>query len=256
MTTLLPGAEPFFFRSGRTGCLLIHGFTGTPFEMRGLGEHLAGAGFTALGSRLFAHATRQEDMPRARWQDWLASAEDGYHWLSGCCEAIVPIGLSMGGVLALILAARLPVAGVVALSTPCTPPDWRMSRLRLFAPLVAKIWGYADKGPGDFDDPLAASSHLEYPQYSVRAAAELNDAIGELRKSLPEVRCPALVVNSRGDRSVPFADGARLAAWLGADEKQSLWLDRSGHVVTRDSEHERVFEAVAGFVGRLAGAAG
>ena len=253
MNTLLPGAEPFFFRSGRTGCLLIHGFTGTPFEMRALGVHLAAAGFTALGPRLFAHATRQEDMPRARWQDWLASAEDGYHLLCGCCDAIVPIGLSMGGVLALLLAARLPVAGVVALSTPCNPPDWRMSRLRLFAPLLARIWGYADKGPGGFDDPLAASSHLEYPRYSVRAAAELNDVIVELRKSLPAVRCPALVVNSRGDRSVPFADGARLTARLGAVDKQSLRLDRSGHVVTRDSEHQQVFEAVADFVGRIAG---
>ncbi len=249
---ILSGAEPFFFRAGRTGCLLLHGFTGTPFEMRGLGEHLAGAGLTALGPRLFAHATRQEDLTRARWQDWLASAEDGYHLLSGCCDAIIPIGLSMGGVLALLLASASPVAGAVTLSTPLHPPDRRMRPLRPVAPIVSKLRRFADKGPADFDDPAAASTHLEYPQYPIRAAAELYDLILEMRKHLVEVRCPVLVVHSRRDRSVRFSDGEALMAKLGSQDKQSLWLEHSGHVVTRDTELRAVFEAVAAFVQRLA----
>lgn len=256
MSGVIPGAEPFFFRSGRTGCLLLHGFTGTPFEMRGLGESLAGAGLTVLGPRLFAHGTRQEDMPRARWQDWLASAEDGYHLLLGCCDAVVPIGLSMGGVLALLLAATVPVAGAAALSTPVNPPDRRMRLLRPVAPIVSKLWRFADKGPADFYYPKAASTHLEYPQYPIRAAAELYDLIAAMRQHLPEIRCPVLIVHSRRDRSVPFADAGELMAELGAQDKQSLWLEHSGHVVTRDSEHQTVFNAVAAFVQRRARSSG
>ncbi len=48
---ILPGAEPFMHRGGPTGCLLIHGFTASPQEMRGLGEHLASPGHTAVGIR-------------------------------------------------------------------------------------------------------------------------------------------------------------------------------------------------------------
>ena len=256
MSVVIPGAEPFFFRAGRTGCLLLHGFTGTPFEMRGLGEYLAGAGLTALGPRLFAHATCQEDLPRARWQDWLACAEDGYHLLSGCCDVIIPIGLSMGGVLSLLMASSFPVAGAVTLSTPLHPPDRRMRPLRPVAPIVAKLWRYSDKGPTDFHDPVAASTHLEYPQYPIRAAAELYDLILEMREHLPEVRCPVLVVHSRRDRSVPFSDGEELLAELGSQDKHSLGLEQSGHVITRDSEQRMVFEAVAGFVQRLGGSGG
>ena len=58
---IMPTAEPFFFPGGPTGCLLVHGFTGTPKEMRWLGEHLVSQGYAALGVRLAAHATRIED---------------------------------------------------------------------------------------------------------------------------------------------------------------------------------------------------
>lgn len=251
MSAVIPGAEPFFFRAGRTGCLLLHGFTGTPFEMRGLGEHLAGAGLTALGPRLFAHATRQEDLPRARWQDWLACAEDGYHLLSGCCDVIVPIGLSMGGLLSLLIASSFPVAGAVTLSTPFHPPDRRMRPLRPVAPLLSRVWRFADKGPGDFDDPQAASTHLEYPQYPIRGAAELHDLIEATREQLARIRCPALVIHSRGDRSVPFQDGAELLAALGSRDKQFLGLEKSGHVITRDTERVAVLDAVSRFVRHL-----
>jgi carboxylesterase len=66
---LIPRGEPFFYKGGTTGCLLVHGFTGTPDEMRPLGKHLSDNGFTALGIRLFAHSTKPADMTRARWQD-------------------------------------------------------------------------------------------------------------------------------------------------------------------------------------------
>ena len=74
---IIPTTEPFFFPGGATGCLMVHGFTGTPKEMRWLGEYLAGKGHSVLGVRLAAHATRPNDMIRARWHDWLASVEDG-----------------------------------------------------------------------------------------------------------------------------------------------------------------------------------
>jgi carboxylesterase len=205
---------------------------------------------------LFSHATRQEDMLRARWKDWLASAEDGYRLLLGCCDAVVPIGLSMGGVLTLLLAATFPVAGAVTLSTPINPPDRRMRLLRPVAPIVSRLWRFANKRPADFDDSAAASTHLEYPKYPVRAATELYDLILEMQEYLSEIRCPVLVVHSRRDRSVPFPDGRELMARIGSLDKQSLWLEHSGHVVTRDSDHLAVFEAVAAFVQRLPRRAG
>ena len=99
MSLVIPTAEPFFFRGGPTACLLIHGFTGAPKEMRWMGEYLAGQGYSVLGVRLAGHATKPADLIRTRWQDWLASVEDGYHLLQGDCAQIFVCGLSMGGIL-------------------------------------------------------------------------------------------------------------------------------------------------------------
>ncbi|OGO11292.1 MAG: hypothetical protein A2Z66_06065 [Chloroflexi bacterium RBG_13_66_10] len=250
MTMIMSGAEPFYFPGGRTGCLLIHGFTGTPKEMRSLGEHLAREGHTVLGVRLFAHATRVEDMLRARWKDWLASSEDGLHLLANTCDRIVVIGLSMGGVLALLLAAQHPVAGVVALSTPYHSPDPRL-RLRPLAGLLTLVWRFAPKGPADWRDPTVAADHLEYPLAPVRGGVELYDILAELRLRLPAVTCPALVLHSRGDLNVKGESAEAIAAHLGSSDKKLVWVENSGHVVTRDAERERVFDEVSSFVRRL-----
>ncbi|MDK1046444.1 MAG: hypothetical protein QGM45_12280, partial [Anaerolineales bacterium] len=89
MRVLVDRGEPFFYPGGDIGCLLIHGFSGAPEEMRWMGKYLAEHGFTVLGVRLFAHATQVTDMNRARWEDWLANVEDGYHMLRGLASQVV-----------------------------------------------------------------------------------------------------------------------------------------------------------------------
>ena len=77
MAQIIPTAEPFFFpgagKIARTGCLVTHGFTGTPKEMRWLGKYLNKDGCTVCGIRLAGHATQPEDMIRSRFSDWLLS---------------------------------------------------------------------------------------------------------------------------------------------------------------------------------------
>ncbi len=253
MKLIMQGAEPFFFPGNRTGCLLIHGFTGTPFEMRELGQHLAGQGFTVLGPRLFGHATVQEDLQRARWRDWMASVEDGYDLLRGVCDRIVVLGLSMGGILTMLAASQLEVVGAVLMSAPITPPDRRMQLLKPVAPVLTLFWRYAAKGPGDWHDPQAGATHLEYPQHSLHGAAELYGMLLEAQRRLPQIICPALIIQSRNDASVPAENAQQIYDRIGSAQKEILWLEDSGHVVTRDAERQRVFQATAAFVRRVSG---
>jgi len=244
---IIPGAEPFFFPGGKTGCLLVHGFTGTPREMRGLGEYLAAHGKTALGVRLAGHATRMEDMARSHWQDWMASVEDGWHLLSETSERVFILGLSMGGVLALTFAACHPVAGVVAMATPHhLPPDPRLRYVKL----ISWFKPFFPKGETDWHDLEAYSQHISYPSDPTRSYAELRALMGEMSASLPKVSAPVLLINSKGDQTVKAEDNHQEAifAGLGSHEKSTLWVENSGHVITGDQERERVFKAVNDFI--------
>jgi carboxylesterase len=244
---IIPGAEPFYFSRGKTGCLLVHGFTGTPREMRGMGEYLAAHGKTAAGIRLTGHATQPEDMIRARWKDWLASVEDGWHLLSEATERIFIIGLSMGGVLALSFASCYPVAGVVAISTPHhLPQDPRLH----FVKLLSWFKPFFPKGQPDWHDLEAYRHHISYPSDPTRAYAELRDLMVEMRSGLPKVSAPVLLINSKGDQTVKAEDNHMEAIYaeLGSQHKSALWVENSGHVITCDQERERVFQAVDNFI--------
>lgn len=253
MSQIIPTAEPFFFLGDRSkpACLLAHGFTGTPKEMRWMGEYLNQQGCTCLGVRLAGHATSPEDMIASRWTDWTASVEDAYSLLSGITDNIYFMGLSMGGVLSLLMSTRLKVKGVVAMSTPYKLPD--DPRLRHIE-WISKLVTYMPKGSGDsgWFDKEAWQEHVSYPQNPVRSIGELNILLGEMRAALPKVDVPVLLIHSRDDKYVaPESMEYIYADLINASDKTRLYITGSGHVVTRDAARRQVFESALEFIQRV-----
>jgi carboxylesterase len=245
---IIPTAEPFFFPGGSTGCLLIHGFTGAPKEMREMGEYLHQCGYSILGVRLAGHATRPEDLQRARWQDWLLSVEDGWQILRGVSDRIFVCGLSMGGILSLSFAAQFPVAGVVAMSTPYElPPDPRLRFIRFLQYLQPKV----SKGEADWQDPASATDHIDYPYYPTRAIIETQQLMAFLHSVLPRVTAPVLLMHSRVDGVVSPENMRKIYAALGSPQKEMLWIENSGHAITCDQQQDQVFAAARDFIQRL-----
>lgn len=257
----IPTTEPFFFPGGKTGCLLVHGFTGTPKEMRPLGEYLAAQGHTVLGVRLFGHSTQAEDMMRARWWDWLMSVEDGWQVLSGQTDRIFVIGLSMGGALSLLLSTRHSPAGVVTMDTPiCLPVNHPILHSLQGLPVgtragllraVSKVLPYQHKPPRPHPLSGLMLDHISYAHNPTRAISELTILLDEVRRALPSIQAPALLIHSRGDNNVPCENMLKIHAAIGSQDKQMVWLEKSGHVVTRDDEHDLVFQSVGAFIQRV-----
>ncbi|MDD4600935.1 Carboxylesterase [bioreactor metagenome] len=242
---IMEGAEPFLLPGGEHGVIVIHGFTGSPSEMRLLGNDLNDRGYTVLAPRLTGHGATPEAMASTTWHEWYSDVEDAYHIMSGICKTIDVVGLSMGGLLALKLAAEYPVSRVVSLSAPIFIADRRLPMLslyRLFREFTPK------RRRKFYDvDPLYS---VCYDRTPLKCVASLLELIQRVDKLLLTVCQPALVVQSRNDHTVRPKSGQHIYEKLGSNEKQLIWLEESGHIITLDSERAHVFEIVADFIRR------
>jgi carboxylesterase len=253
-TQTIPTTEPFFLPGGRTGALLIHGFTGTPKEMRWMGEYLnQELGLTCLGVRLSGHATRPKDMVRSRWTDWTASVEDGYNLLRGATDSIYFVGLSMGGALSLLMSTRLAVKGIVTMSAPYELPSehpaWQIRLYSYFRTYMPKTKG--KPGAGWFDME-AFKEHVSYPLNPIRSAAELEVLLSKMRAVLPKVNVPVCMIHSKDDDYVLPENMERIYAGLvNVSQKEKHYVSGSGHVVTRDAARRQVFEMAREFIRRV-----
>ena len=250
MFSLMSDGEPFFKPGGLAGCLLLHGFTGTPFEMRGLGECLAGRGYSVYGPRLAHHGTTAADMNRSRWWDWYYSALSGWHLLQAICDQVFVIGLSMGGMTALMLAANQPVAGVVAMSTPVhMPEEWKFKLARYvwwIRPLVKKPNGSGrnSRRNSEARGPFVPS----YTLYPVRGIAELGRYLQVLDQTLPTITAPALLLHATHDEDVPPSNLDYIYDKIASPNKSKVWIERGGHLITADLDKEKVFREIVDFL--------
>jgi carboxylesterase len=257
MSQIIPTAEPFILLgdSSKPACLLIHGFTGTPKEMRWMGEYLNQQGYSCLGVRLAGHATHPEDMIRSRWTDWAASVEDGYHILRGLTDNIFLIGLSMGGVLSLLMSTQLAprVRGVIAMSTPSRlPTDYPIWFLKLVS-LVMKYRPKSKEPPGSgWFDKTAYQGHISYAKNPIRSAVELKKLVLEMRAALPKVNVPVLLVHSKDEKYILSENMEIIYAGLvNVADKTKLTITGSGHVLPRDASKEQVFKSAVKFIQRI-----
>lgn len=232
--------SPFFLAGGATGVLLIHGYTGSPTEMRLVGDAFHAAGMTVSGPQLPGHGATYEAMNRCTWRDWTGHVEQAYRTLADRCERVFVAGLSMGSVLTLYLAAHHPeIAGAIAYS----PAVWVQNRLLPLTPLARYFVKARAKGGGsDLVDPAADQQIWSYDVDPIPAAAQLYALIRRVRRLLPQITCPVLIVASSGDGSIHPASAQRTYDALGSSDKELIRLDQSGHVITVDRQWRFVAE--------------
>lgn len=242
---VLPGAEPIFIDQGKTGLLFFHGYTGSPYEGRDFAYYFAQQGYGVWVPLLPGHGTRPEDLEPVSRTDWLDAADFYYQQMRQNYEKIVVCGQSMGGALALHIAAHHPVDAVVALAAAIFVKDWRLK----FLPLARRVirYYYKSKGP-DISDKAAKTRSVSYPKYPLSSLIEFLKLIEAVKRELPRVTCPSLLIHSRKDHTITYENLAYIANHIASPVKHTLTLEKSYHVISVDQEKKIVFEKIHQFL--------
>ncbi|KND41276.1 MULTISPECIES: alpha/beta hydrolase [Streptomyces] len=244
---VLPGAEPYHHEGGEVGVLLCHGFTGSPQSMRPWGEYLAARGLTVALPLLPGHGTRWEDLRPTGWQDWYAEVDRELRALRERCAHVFVAGLSMGGALALRLAAKHgdAVDGVVVVNPANKvhgPAAHALPLLRHFVPTTKGITS---------DIAKEGVEEVGYSHVPLHAAHSLRGFLRLVDGELPQVTQPLLLLHSPRDHVVPPVDSERVLGRVSSTDVTEILLEQSHHVATLDHDAGRIFEESLAFVTRL-----
>ena len=247
-------ADPFALGDGPDACLLLHGLTGSPAEMRPVGDALAAAGFRAVAPLLPGHGTTPEDLYKTTRADLAVAAQTALLSLAGA-RRIFLCGLSVGGLLSIGLAARswvregLPDFSAIALLAPAIDfagTTWLFAHVIGRLPALPLILGKGarDVSGGPDERKKVDASYTAIP---MRWGAELRLLSEETQKLAPRVHAPALLLHGALDRTIAASGSRRLARMLGSSQVEVRVLPRSGHVLPLDVESAEVCRDIVSF---------
>jgi carboxylesterase len=264
----------FTIGEGRTGFLLIHGLGGTPIELKFVAKGLARRGFRVTCCQLAGHCGTQEDLVASGWQDWHDSANAALDRLKAECDTVVVGGLSMGAVLALHLAALRPndVHGLALYAPTLWYDGWAMPWYRFMLRIgltsgfgrwvIRRFYRFVETHPYGIKDPtiravvVAAMNSGDSTQAGIlvtpgKAVIELHKLVETVKRELPTIMTPAMIVQAREDDLSSLANTVYLQRHLGG-LVDTLILNDSYHIVTVDRQRDLLIDATFVFASLLA----
>lgn len=255
----------YTFRRGPVGCLMLHGFMGSPISSRPMSEYLAERGITVHCPLLPGHGELPEKMAGVRHEAWLAEAEEAFEAINAWCDDVFIMSHSMGTVMAAHLAQQhAQVKGLIMLAPLYKPPSrvisllrvirhvmpwfypWRIKRLRKLA-RERLLDLYPDL---DLEDPGVQAWIPQATRVPTGAIDEMRKMADLGRKLWPQLNVPALIIQGEKDIAVKPGNTQAIYDMISVDDKALHMFPNAGHELMRpfDPHHRKVWPLVYDFV--------
>ncbi len=237
---IIVGAESIRLTGTRRGAIvLLHGYNDSPQALAGVAREMHARGWSVRVPLLPGHGRTLQAFAASHAEEWIAAARRELHEALAEHAEVAVGGLSMGGAIAVILAARHPKVKAIVGFAPFLHAAWPLRLLSLFSPIAALASRYmASGGQHSVHDRVAAASMISYGCSTPRLLAQLAYVLRLARRVLPDVRQPVLMMQSREDNRIPPSAAEEAFARLGSADKTLVWTTGAGHVITVDFGHE------------------
>jgi carboxylesterase len=262
--------------SSQATVLLIHGLTGTPNEMKGLANFFYRRGYSVLCSRLAHHGEPLHLLKRAKWQEFYQSVKEALRKIPAG-QKVFTAGLSMGALLALLLAEEFPerISGTTCLSPTLFYDGWNIPWSHCLLPLAyytpIRYFAYFKEEPpygiknerirnkiheyyknASFAD-VSAVAQYGYPYFPVTLLCELRLLIHEVMEKMSRIRVPIQLIQASEDDMTSVKNSQFIYDHVASDQKEIVLLHDSYHVITADQERKKVAQKMEEFFCRIQG---
>jgi len=241
------------------GVLILHGFSSSLDSVNKLEAPIQALGLPTRMPVLRGHcASSPEALRGVIWQDWVADAEAAMQDLLIEVEKVIVFGFSMGGLVALTVAAGhgpqvdslIMMSAAIQLVSPLAPGR----PLNFLVPVVRTIVKKWDL-PAVYADMSLAQYDTNYRWTPMDALLSFVEFTKVTRNRLAEVHAPALIIQSRKDTTAApeSAEIIRNGIATPAEQKRIAWLEISDHELLQDCEQEAVLALILQYVRERAG---
>ena len=235
-----------FNTESKDGIYIIHGFTNTTYETRDLAKYLGGQGFYTIANNLPGHGTTPEDCNRTKFTDWIEFTEQGVAEMSSRCDNVFVIGISMGSDLALHLSSVFPLNAAVFASTVLEFKDFIGPRV--LTPIFHRIVPFRDKRKSY---PKAVRNNYDYLGYQVwpmSAVNEMRKLTNKVKKELPKIKCPALIIHSTKDILSLQSNISLVYDNISSEIKEKFIVHQANHnLFISNPDQEQIFQKINSF---------
>ncbi|MFX1379124.1 MAG: alpha/beta hydrolase [Promethearchaeota archaeon] len=242
---IMPGAGPFYFEGNNIGILLIHGGGGgTAADLKPLAEdlHLKG-GYTIRVPLLPGYGTTPKDLKNTSIDFWKSALHREIRILNERCDKIIIGGHSMGGVLTLILAKNYNLNGIFTISAPLGIQRFLFHLVPLFKIFIPYHSIESEKFKEDTN-----GKWVGYNKIPLNIATKLKKLIKEMKKSLSEIECPAIIFQGKKDSEIKKNSMLYIFDNIKSTKKRKIWLEHNDHPILDSPDHNEIVLELVKFI--------
>jgi carboxylesterase len=246
--------SPIAWGEGDCGVLLLHGLTGTPYDLRFIAEVLRDEGYAVRVPRLAGHES-VDTLECSTWREWYASAERALDELASASARVIVLGFSLGGLLALRLAALRgrQLRGVIVMSVPLAFEGWQvaaiegLARLRRVRALRKLVGVWPKKHGPDIRIVRELEKSPSLRAFPFPTLAQLVDLQREVAPLLYSIHTPLLLIHGKYDHTAPIRHSRTVAQRVASNRVEVVIVPGSFHLLGLDVDRDVVAQNVVGF---------
>jgi carboxylesterase len=250
---------------GENAVLLIHGLTGSPYELMYMAKRLNKEGFSVMVPCLSGHGTSADDLIKTGWKDWYQTVEEAFAELKRNHYKVSVSGLCMGAVLALKLAADVgdDVVGISLMSTTLFYDGWNVPWFKFLINLLyftpfRNIASYQEREPfGIKNERLRRlmvnamkSDSGALSNFPCTGMYEQLKLVKVVRKEMNKITSPTQIIHSIEDDVASLRNVDYIEKHISSKHIDKVLLDNCYHMIPFDNQRELAADQMIGFFKR------